>query len=93
MQQLQPALNFSPELLLQAQSVKVAFFDVDGVLTDGGLYFSEHGETLKRFNTLDGQGLKLLMRRLRLPALLLRMHAVCVSLNKTANPQWAQNNP
>jgi 3-deoxy-D-manno-octulosonate 8-phosphate phosphatase (KDO 8-P phosphatase) len=62
MQALLPALNFSPELLLQAQNVKVAFFDVDGVLTDGGLYFSEHGETLKRFNTLDGQGLKLLMR-------------------------------
>ena len=62
MHPLQPALNFSSELLLQAQNVKVAFFDVDGVLTDGGLYFSEHGETLKRFNTLDGQGLKLLMR-------------------------------
>lgn len=60
MQVIQPALNFPPELLLQAQEVKVAFFDVDGVLTDGGLYFSEHGETLKRFNTLDGHGLKLL---------------------------------
>ncbi len=34
-----PALNFAPELLLRAQGVKVAFFDVDGVLTDGGLYF------------------------------------------------------
>jgi hypothetical protein len=33
------------------QGVRVAFFDVDGVLTDGGLYFSETGETLKRFNT------------------------------------------
>ena len=60
MQAIHPALNFPPELLLQAQGVKVAFFDVDGVLTDGGLYFSEHGETLKRFNTLDGHGLKLL---------------------------------
>jgi len=57
-----PALNFAPELLLQAQGVRVAFFDVDGVLTDGGLYFSETGETLKRFNTLDGHGLKLLQR-------------------------------
>jgi hypothetical protein len=46
-----PALSFDPELLLQAQGVRVAFFDVDGVLTDGGLYFSETGETLKRFNT------------------------------------------
>jgi 3-deoxy-D-manno-octulosonate 8-phosphate phosphatase (KDO 8-P phosphatase) len=57
-----PALNFSPELLLQAQGIRVAFFDVDGVLTDGGLYFTEHGETIKRFHTLDGHGLKLLRR-------------------------------
>ena len=57
-----PALTFTPELLLKAQGVRVAFFDVDGVLTDGGLYFSEADETLKRFNTLDGQGLKLLQR-------------------------------
>lgn len=57
-----PVLNFPPELLLKAQGIRVAFFDVDGVLTDGGLYFSEHGETLKRFNTLDGHGLKLLQR-------------------------------
>ena len=58
----QPALNFAPDLLLQAQGIKVVFFDVDGVLTDGGLYFTEAGETLKRFHTLDGQGLKLLQR-------------------------------
>ena len=32
------------------------------MLTDGGLYFSESGETLKRFSTLDGQGLKLLQQ-------------------------------
>lgn len=62
MQTLLPALNYSPELLLQAQNIKVAFFDVDGVLTDGGLYFSEQGETLKRFNTLDGHGLKLIQQ-------------------------------
>jgi 3-deoxy-D-manno-octulosonate 8-phosphate phosphatase (KDO 8-P phosphatase) len=59
---LQPALNFPPDLLLQAQGIKVVFFDVDGVLTDGGLYFTEAGETLKRFHTLDGQGIKLLQR-------------------------------
>lgn len=57
-----PALNFLPELLLKAQGVRVAFFDVDGVLTDGGLYFSEAGESIKRFSTLDGHGLKLLQR-------------------------------
>jgi 3-deoxy-D-manno-octulosonate 8-phosphate phosphatase (KDO 8-P phosphatase) len=57
-----PALEFPPELLLAAQGVRVAFFDVDGVLTDGGIYFSEGGETLKRFHILDGLGLKLLQR-------------------------------
>ncbi len=65
-----PALNFPPELLLLAQGVKVAFFDVDGVLTDGGLYFSETGETLKRFHTLDGLGLKLLQQAGITPAVI-----------------------
>jgi len=65
-----PALNFPPELLLQAQGIRVVFFDVDGVLTDGGLYFSEHGESLKRFNTLDGHGLKLLQRAGITPAVI-----------------------
>ncbi len=59
---MSPAMQFLPELLLQAQDVRVAFFDVDGVLTDGGLYFTESGETIKRFNTLDGHGLKLLQK-------------------------------
>ena len=59
---LQPALQFDPQLLLLAQPVRVAFFDVDGVLTDGGLYFSEVGETLERFRTLDGHGIKLLQQ-------------------------------
>ncbi len=57
---MHPTISFDPALLLKAQRVKVAFFDVDGVLTDGGLLISESGETLKRFNTLDGHGLKLL---------------------------------
>jgi 3-deoxy-D-manno-octulosonate 8-phosphate phosphatase (KDO 8-P phosphatase) len=59
---MQPTLNFAAELLIKAQDIRVAFFDVDGVLTDGGLYISADGETLKRFNTLDGHGLKLLQR-------------------------------
>jgi 3-deoxy-D-manno-octulosonate 8-phosphate phosphatase (KDO 8-P phosphatase) len=59
---MSPTLTFPPELLLAAQGIKVAFFDVDGVLTDGGLYMSEGGETLKRFHILDGLGLKLLQR-------------------------------
>lgn len=57
-----PALNFPPELLLRAQGIRVVFLDVDGVLTDGGLYCTQDGETIKRFNTLDGYGLQLLQR-------------------------------
>jgi 3-deoxy-D-manno-octulosonate 8-phosphate phosphatase (KDO 8-P phosphatase) len=59
---LTPALTFDAALLQRAQPVRVVFFDVDGVLTDGGLLFTEQGETLKRFNTLDGHGIKLLQR-------------------------------
>ena len=61
-----PALSFAPDLLLRAQGgalgLKLAFFDVDGVLTDGRIYIGEHGETVKAFATLDGHGLKLLAR-------------------------------
>jgi 3-deoxy-D-manno-octulosonate 8-phosphate phosphatase (KDO 8-P phosphatase) len=55
-----PALRFAPQLLLAAQGVRVAFFDVDGVLTDGGLYLDAQCEPLKRFHILDGMGLKLI---------------------------------
>ncbi len=48
----------------------MAFFDVDGVLTDGGLLFSESGETLKRFHTLDGHGIKLLQKAGITPAVI-----------------------
>jgi 3-deoxy-D-manno-octulosonate 8-phosphate phosphatase (KDO 8-P phosphatase) len=65
-----PALNFPPELLLAAQGMKVAFFDVDGVLTDGGLYLSDTGEDLKRFHILDGFGLQLLQRAGITPAVI-----------------------
>jgi 3-deoxy-D-manno-octulosonate 8-phosphate phosphatase (KDO 8-P phosphatase) len=40
--------------------LRLVAFDVDGVLTDGGLYLSDSGEELKRFNSLDGHGLKML---------------------------------
>ncbi len=57
-----PAIRFAPELLLRAQDIRAAIFDVDGVLTDGRIYLSERGEEFKAFSTLDGHGLKLLAR-------------------------------
>jgi 3-deoxy-D-manno-octulosonate 8-phosphate phosphatase (KDO 8-P phosphatase) len=54
--------TFTLEVLARACTVKVIFFDIDGVLTDGGLYFDAQGESLKRFHTLDGLGIKLLQQ-------------------------------
>lgn len=62
MRDVTPALQWPPELLLRAQDMRAVLLDVDGVLTDGGLYYGAEGEVLKRFHTLDGHGLKLLAR-------------------------------
>tara|TARA_B110000467_G_C18318486_1_gene483342 strand:- start:1779 stop:2282 length:504 start_codon:yes stop_codon:yes gene_type:complete len=40
--------------------VKVVITDVDGVLTDGGMFYSTNGEMLKKFNTRDGMGVEIL---------------------------------
>lgn len=44
----------------KARLVRVAVFDVDGVLTDGTLYLSDSGEEMKAFNSRDGHGLRML---------------------------------
>ena len=43
---------------IDAQNLRLMAFDVDGVMTDGRIYFTPDGEALKVFNTLDGHGLK-----------------------------------
>ncbi|MDO8812124.1 MAG: HAD family hydrolase [Gallionella sp.] len=47
-------------LISRAKLIRLIAFDVDGVMTDGGLYYSDSGEEFKRFNSLDGHGLKML---------------------------------
>jgi 3-deoxy-D-manno-octulosonate 8-phosphate phosphatase (KDO 8-P phosphatase) len=42
--------------------IKLLAMDVDGVLTDAGMYYSENGDELKKFNTRDGKGIELLRR-------------------------------
>jgi len=42
------------------KELKLFATDVDGVLTDAGMYYGESGEELKKFNTRDGMGIKLL---------------------------------
>lgn len=62
--------RFSQALLDRAAAVRVVFFDVDGVFTDGSLFFGPEGEQLKRFHTLDGHGVKLLARAGIVPAVI-----------------------
>lgn len=40
--------------------IRLVVFDVDGVMTDGGLFLTDSGEEIKRFNSLDGHGIKML---------------------------------
>ena len=49
------------DLQHRAKAIKLAIFDVDGVLTDGRLYFLTDGSEFKTFNTLDGHGIKMLI--------------------------------
>ena len=44
-----------------AKAIKLLILDVDGVLTDGGIYFDDNGDEFKRFNALDGHGIKMLL--------------------------------
>jgi len=44
------------------QGIRLFATDVDGVLTDGGMYYAESGDEWKKFNTRDGMGIKLLQR-------------------------------
>ena len=50
------------ELNKTASKIKAALFDVDGVMTDGGLTLDEDGKEYKTFNAKDGQGLVMLNR-------------------------------
>ena len=47
-------------ILERAKHIKLVIFDVDGVMTDGGLTIGDDGQEYKTFNTQDGLGMKLL---------------------------------
>jgi 3-deoxy-D-manno-octulosonate 8-phosphate phosphatase (KDO 8-P phosphatase) len=53
--------------------------DVDGVLTDGGLYYAENGDELKRFDVRDGQGLVMLREAGLLTAIVTRKQSTLVA--------------
>jgi 3-deoxy-D-manno-octulosonate 8-phosphate phosphatase (KDO 8-P phosphatase) len=48
------------DIYAKARRVRLAAFDVDGVMTDGALYLTDGGEEIKAYHSLDGHGLKML---------------------------------
>ena len=51
---------YTEDLIVKASKIELLAFDVDGVLTDGGLYFDHDGQESKRFHAQDGHGIKIL---------------------------------
>jgi 3-deoxy-D-manno-octulosonate 8-phosphate phosphatase (KDO 8-P phosphatase) len=58
------------KIFQQCKKIKLVLSDVDGVLTDGGMYYSEKGEAMKKFNTRDSMGMELL-RNVGIPTVLI----------------------
>jgi 3-deoxy-D-manno-octulosonate 8-phosphate phosphatase (KDO 8-P phosphatase) len=50
------------DIQTRAARIRLIAFDIDGVMTDGGLHYTDDGHELKTFNVQDGLGLKLLQR-------------------------------
>ena len=48
------------EVLLLAEKIRLVIFDIDGVLTDGKLFFDDEGREYKSFHARDGHGIKML---------------------------------
>lgn len=55
-------VKFPAPILEKAARVKLAIFDVDGVLADGHIYLDDHGVGLKAFHVHDGIGIKMLQK-------------------------------
>lgn len=53
--------EIAQNIIEKAKHIKLLALDVDGVMTDGRLFFSAQGDELKAFNILDGHGIKMLM--------------------------------
>ncbi|NLC35718.1 MAG: HAD hydrolase family protein [Alcaligenaceae bacterium] len=69
----------SSAVIERVQPLRLMAFDVDGVLTDGRLWYSAEGEQLKCFHVLDGHGLKMLMESGILVALITARDGAVIS--------------
>jgi 3-deoxy-D-manno-octulosonate 8-phosphate phosphatase (KDO 8-P phosphatase) len=68
----------------KAKKIKMFLTDVDGVLTDGGMYYTENGDVMKKFHTRDGMGVTLLRKK--------KILTIIITKEKTKFvKQWAKN--
>ena len=58
------------ELYKKFKEIKLVLTDVDGVLTDGGMYYTTEGDIMKKFHARDGMGVTLL-RKYNIPTILI----------------------
>ena len=72
-------MDHNKTALGNAKLIKLLILDVDGVLTDGGLYFDDNGTEFKRFNALDGHGIKMLLDSGIEVAIISARHSKCVA--------------
>lgn len=68
------------DAIARARRLRLMAFDVDGVLTDGSLFYTDEGVEIKAFNTLDGHGLKMLQQAGIAVAIITGRRARCVEL-------------
>lgn len=69
-------------ILKKCQKIKILLTDVDGVLTDGGMYYTKDGDVMKKFYVGDGMGINLLLRR--------NIHTIIVTKEKNqVTRNWA----
>ena len=72
--------DFFGDAKVRASRLKLMAFDVDGVLSDGTLFYSDNGIEMKAFSTLDGTGLNLLQHAGIKIAILTGRNAPCVEM-------------
>ena len=71
-------------ILKKCKKIKIVLTDVDGVLTDGGMYYTSKGDTMKRFHVRDGMGVTLLRKK--------NIRTIIVTKEKNLIiKQWAKN--
>ena len=73
-------MEFLEEIKTRASRLKLMAFDVDGVLSEGSLFFTDNGVEMKAFNSLDGLGINMLQKAGITVAIITGRKARCVEL-------------